>query len=159
MGRIGLLVVLLLVAAVLMPTVLLLAFLMLPSGVVFMLDKGRPKYLSLTMAMPNFCGAMPAVIKLWEHGQTYAVSTSLMFSPGNIVMAYVAAALGVGLFLSVPPIVKIYLSSASDRKVEELVKVQNELVDAWGQEVIGANPPPGESEAGFEDDEGNSQQG
>ena len=145
MQRIGLLVILLLISVVLMPTILLVAFLALPSAMVFVLDKGDPKYLSMTIAFPNVAGTVPAILDLWGEGQSYAASLSLMFEPTNIATAYLAAAAGVAVFIFIRPSVKIYLSSNSDKKVARITKVQNELIEAWGEEVIGINPPPGES--------------
>ena len=145
MQRIGLLVILLLISVVLMPTLLLVAFLVLPSAMVFVLDRGDPKYLSLTIAFPNVAGTVPAILDLWDEGQSYAASLSLMFEPTNIATAYLAATAGGAVFLFIRPSVKLYLSTNSDKRVARITKVQNELIEAWGEEVIGINPPPGES--------------
>ena len=145
MQRIGLLVILFLISVVLMPTLLLVAFLALPSAMVFALDKGDPKYLSLTIAFPNFAGTVPAILDLWDEGQSYAASLSLMFDPANIATAYLAATAGGAIFLLIRPSIKLYLSTNSDKRVARITRVQNELIEAWGEDVIGTNPPPGES--------------
>ncbi|KKJ76313.1 hypothetical protein WH95_13955 [Kiloniella litopenaei] len=135
MGRIPLLLIILVLAAVLMPSAILLAVLMVPSLVVYVIDRNPHRYFTVTISLPNFCGVLPPLMELWERGQTFDGAFSALSDPWNMMIAYGAAGLGWVLYLGTPIFVSSYLSISTDGKIKAIRRYQDDLIDAWGDGV------------------------
>ena len=135
MSRILLLLILLVLAAVLMPSAILLAVLMVPSLVVYVIDRNPHRYFTVTIGLPNFCGVLPPLMELWERGQSFDGAFSAISDPWNMMVAYGAAGLGWILYLGTPIFVSSYLSISTDGKIKAIRRYQDDLVEAWGDGV------------------------
>ncbi|WP_085904132.1 hypothetical protein [Kiloniella majae] len=145
MGRLPLLLVILVLAAVLMPSAILLAVLMVPSLVVYVIDRNPHRYFTVTISLPNFCGVLSPLTELWERGQTFDGAFSAIADPWNMMIAYGAAGLGWVLYLGTPIFVSSYLSISTEGKIKSIRRYQDDLIDAWGEGVKqSANIAPAE---------------
>ncbi|MGF1609431.1 MAG: hypothetical protein ACFCUQ_08550 [Kiloniellales bacterium] len=120
---------------VLFPTCLVLGAGMLPTALAFLFDRGREKYLVLTIAMTNFCGILPAVTELWARGQSLGSAAATLADPLHWVMAYGAATVGWLLHMGMPPIISVYYEQLTRTRVRQLAQQQKRLVDTWGEDV------------------------
>lgn len=135
MGRLPLLLIILVLAAVLMPSAILLCVLMVPSIVAFIVDRSPQRYLTMTVGLPNFCGVLPGLTKLWELGQTFDGAFSGISDPWNMMVAYSAAGFGWLIYFGTPLIVSSYLSISTEGKIKSIRSYQDVLIDAWGEGV------------------------
>ena len=135
MGRLPLLLIILVLAAVLMPSAILMCVLMVPSIVAFIVDRSPQRYLMMTVGLPNFCGALPGLAGLWQSGQTFDAAFSGVSDPWNMMVAYSAAGFGWLLYFATPIVVGSYLSISTEGKVKSIRKYQDDLIDAWGEGV------------------------
>ncbi|KLN62083.1 hypothetical protein WH96_00625 [Kiloniella spongiae] len=135
MGRLPLLLVILVLAAVLMPSAILMAVLMVPSLVVYVIDRNPHRYFTVTIGLPNFCGVLPPLMDLWERGQTFDGAFNAIADPWNMMIAYGAAGLGWVLYLGTPIFVSSYLNISTDGKIKSIRRYQDDLIDAWGNGV------------------------
>ena len=90
--------------AVLMPSCIVLMVMMVPTIVIYALDRTREKYFAITVGLLNVCGAMPAEVHLWQRGQTYDAAFDIVGDPFYWLMAYGAASVGWVIYLGLPPI-------------------------------------------------------
>ena len=135
MGRLPLLLITLVLAAVLMPSAILMGILMVPSLFAYMIDRNPRRYLTMTVGLPNFCGVLPALVALWERGQSFDGAFNGIADPWNMMVAYGAGGSGWLLYFGTPIVVSSYLSIATDGKVKSIRKYQESLIEAWGEGV------------------------
>lgn len=127
------------VVAVLLPTCVVLLIGMVPTVVAYMVDRTREKSLAITVGLLNFCGVLPGVFELWAEGQAYDVAMSVATDPLFWLTSYGAAAVGWMVYLTLPVLIATYYAMTSGRRVHSLRKRQAELVETWGEEVVGAD--------------------
>ncbi|MFZ4763199.1 MAG: hypothetical protein ACOYK8_10320 [Alphaproteobacteria bacterium] len=117
-------------------TIIFLAGL-LPSLVVFGLDKDKEKTWSLTIGSMNFCGVLYYAMDLWMSNYTVDHAQKILANPMSWGVMYGSAAVGYFLFYAIPPIAGAILSVKLGGKIDGIKKKQKELVDQWGEEVSG----------------------
>ena len=123
----------------LMPSCIVLLSGMVPTIVAFIVDRTRGKYLTITVALMNFCGTLPGLTRLWEVGQSYAAAKALAFDPFHWLASYGAAAVGWLIYLAIPPVLSAYYARSTGTRIEALRREQATLVEAWGEEVAEAD--------------------
>ncbi|MEX2631074.1 MAG: hypothetical protein WD341_14150 [Tistlia sp.] len=137
-GRISLgLLVALPVMVVLLPTTIVTLVLSLPTLVAVLVDRTRERYLVATVGLLNLCGLLPALIALWERGQSVDAAMRLLTEMLYWLSALGAAGVGWAIFISLPPLVGSYYGLISQRRVHQLRKRQKQLIEAWGEDVTG----------------------
>ena len=125
------------VIAVLLPSFIVLTVNMVPTIVAYMVDKSREKYLAITVGMLNICGTLPALVGLWQQGQSYDAALDIVGNPFHWLMAYGAAGIGWLVYLGLPPILGHYYAITSQARLLSHQHKQKILVEAWGEEVRG----------------------
>lgn len=70
-------------------------------------------------------------------GHHFAEALATVAQPIYWLIAYTGAALGWGIFLGLPPLLRRYYQVATDTRIKQLHKRQEELRDLWGDEVAG----------------------
>lgn len=128
------------VAAVLMPSIILLGTGMAPTIVAYIVDRTHEKFLTITVGLLNVCGTVPALVGLWSRGQSYSSALKIAADPFTMVIAYSAAAFGWAVYLMLPLVLTHYYSSATESRLRALRIRQEVLVEAWGEEITG-DPP------------------
>ena len=131
--------VLLPVAGLFLPTLTVLALAMLPTLGAYVAERSRENHLVVTVGLMNFCGSLPAVVKLWSGGQSFAAIGPVLHDVFGWLVAYSAAGIGWLIYLLMPPVVASYCRVASQTHVQLLKHDQRKLVEVWGEAV--AQPP------------------
>jgi len=126
-------------AALVMPTTLLLLAGLIPTVVAFIIDRDPDKSAPLTVGAMNFCGIMPFCIKLWQGGHTIDLTLRLLSQPGNWLVMYGAAAFGWLLYYGIPPLVVNAMVMREQQKIRELEQARAALVADWGPEIAGSS--------------------
>ena len=124
-------------AVFLLPTTVVLAVLMLPTIVALLTDSTPGRSVLVTVGLLNGVGSMPAVFEVWSQGHYLVEALAVIGQPIYWLIAYVAAGLGWTIFLGLPPILRQYYQVATDLRVKQLKKRQDELEDLWGEAVSG----------------------
>lgn len=124
-------------AAVFLPTTILLLVGMLPTIVAAYIDRSRRKAKAITVGAMNFAGATPFLFQLWTHGQSYHRSIELILDPMTITVIYIAAATGYVLDWGMCGIVSSFLHQKGLVQQKITKEKQKELVERWGREVTG----------------------
>lgn len=123
--------------AVLLPSAIVLAITMLPAFVALSVDRVPGRAFTVTVAMLNASGSMPAIIELWSRGHTLSAAQDVLGNPIFWMLAYLAAALGWLIFLMLPPIMRRYYGVITQTRVGLLERRQEKLRDVWGEAVTG----------------------
>ena len=127
------------VLAVLFPSCIVLMTGMAPSIVAYFVDRTTGKYLTITVALMNFCGTLPGLGDLWLEGQSIARAMTIAVDPFHWLAAYASAGAGWSIFLLVPPILKVHYARTAVTRIEALRQKQAALVEVWGDEVGGGS--------------------
>ncbi|SMF60283.1 hypothetical protein SAMN06265365_12190 [Tistlia consotensis] len=122
---------------VLLPTTMLVFVLSLPTVVAFLVDRTRERYLVATVGLLNLCGVLPALVALWDRGQSIDNAFRLLTDMVYWIAAFGAAGVGWAIFTSLPPLVSSYYTLVTQHRVNHLRKRQKQLIEAWGEEVSG----------------------
>jgi len=129
-------------AVFLLPTTVVAAFLLLPTIVALMTDSTPGRSVTVTVGLLNGVGTLPAVMHLWTQGHYFAQALSTVGRAEFWLIAYTAAALGWGIFLGLPPLLRQYYNVATDTRIKQLRKRQEELREQWGDQVTGEEQEP-----------------
>lgn len=133
--RLAWLVLLLPLLAVLLPTCLVLGAMMLPTLCALLVDRARGRYLTITVGLLNFCGALPAVADLWLEGQGLGAALDELRDLLAWLMAYGSAAVGWAIYWMTPPLVASYYALATNGRLQALRRRQKALGEQWGDGV------------------------
>ncbi len=130
------------VAAVLMPSCLLLLVLMMPTMVVFVVDGSPGRKFVVTVGLMNLAGSVPALVELWAQGQSFEAAFDGMANVFSWAGALMASGIGWLIYWIMPPIISNYQGIASKTQVLALRAKQKKLVETWGEEVALVAPQP-----------------
>ncbi len=118
-----------------LPTMLLLFAGMLPTLVAALADRTTSRYAWICVGGLNFAGLSPAVLTLWFGHSEITYALQLVTSVPVMLMAYLAAAAGWGLYFMMPPIVMTLMAATSKRRAASLHAQLKKLEEEWGKEV------------------------
>ena len=97
-----------LVALPLLPSLAVLAAGMAPTLVALVADRGRGKFLTLSIGLPNFCGCLPALVQLWSRGQGFSAAGEVLADPMVWATAFGGAGLGWLVCMAMPALAAAY---------------------------------------------------
>ena len=121
-----------------LPTVMVLAFGLVPTLVAFLIDPYKRKYCTRCVGALNVAGVVPYLLRLWSEGTNSIEDVVLILGdPLSWMVMYAAAGLGWLLYLGLPSVISVYLTIKSEQRSRTLKSRQAELVDIWGEEVTG----------------------
>lgn len=136
-------------AALVLPSLMILAIGLVPSCVALIADRSRERYLAVTVALPNACGCLPALADLWALGQTYSNAQIVLSDPVGWAAAIGGAGVGWLIYLAAPSIAAVYYASAGRLREQALKRLQKTLIETWGEEIT-AGEKPAETESSNE---------
>jgi len=146
--RLGLVLLIAVVAAVaLLPTTLLAAVLLMPTLVAAIVDRDREKFAPITVGTLNAAGASPAVAELWSRGAGLDSALSVLGDPFLWLFALAASGIGWGLHMLVPPVTSAVLAWKLERRRTLLEEGRETLAQEWGEAVAAAEAETGLGEA------------
>lgn len=125
-------------ALLFIPYTLLLVCGMLPSIVAFIADREKQKLTALTVGSLNFAATMPLLVSLWAKGGDMESVSQILSNPINWLLMFCGAGAGWVLVLIVPQLITGVIILREKRRLIDIRRRQQELVDEWGQEVSDA---------------------
>jgi len=124
------------VAIVFAPTTIMFLIGMLPTVVAAFVNRHRIRI--LTVGALNFAGCVPFVYQLWLTGHSFDNAIILLAKPENIIVMYVAAAVGYLIDWAVTGVVAAMMYEKARARKKEIKARLEVLVERWGQKVTGA---------------------
>ncbi len=151
-----------LLSVVFLPTMLVLAAFMLPTVAAVAVDRTKERYLAMGIGSLNFCGCLPALVILWEDGQSLLIATSILGDVMLWLASYGASGLGWLIYLSAHPVLASIYGATATQRMQSLQQRRGKLMEVWGEAVTTTNDVAGmpriaqagqaEQAAGEEDD-------
>jgi hypothetical protein len=136
-GRLKLLIITLIVAGCAVPAIGLIVLAgMIPSIVMGLTDRSHNKALSVCVSAPNAAGCLQAIIMMLPRGLSIEGAMNLLMQPETFLVMWGSAALGLGLFTFIPPLIAGVLASMAELKIGRLRHNQKELKRIWGDDVV-----------------------
>ena len=128
--------------AVAAPAVLvLLAGALPPTLAAFVVDRSRERHAAFAVGVLNLVGAAPYVFDLLGPRASVATALATLGDPFALGAMYGAAAVGWALVLAAPSVARIWLGIATERRLAQLRRLQQLLVEEWGEAVTDDAPP------------------
>jgi len=119
-----------------LPTVMLIAFAMLPAIVAVIIDRTEERSAAFCVGGLNFCGMFPYLMDLWFGDHDLGQAIQILTDVFALAVMYGGACMGWMLYLSLPPVIASFIQVMSERRLEQLRKTQRQILDEWGDEVI-----------------------
>jgi len=120
----------------------LLAGALLPTLAALMMDRTRERHAAFAVGVLNLVGAAPFVFDLLGPRATMATAMAALGDPFALGAIYGAAAVGWALVLAAPPAARIWLAIVTERRLAQLRRLQEVLVEVWGVDVAGEPEAP-----------------
>jgi hypothetical protein len=127
-------------AAVFLPSSVLLFVGMMPTLVAALTDWGPRRTRAITVGAMNLAGCSPFLFQLWSQGHTFEASVDIFTNPETIVVMYGAAAIGYLIDWTVSGLVAGIVYQQGLARKKAIKKRHTDLVDRWGPEVTGEMP-------------------
>lgn len=128
----------LLMAAVFLPSTVVFGALMMPTFVALLIDRSPQKSIGMTVGALNFAGIVPAWLELWAGGHTLKKAMAVATDPTMLLIAYVAAGIGWVIYANITPFVAAIVVRKTEKRVRDIDQKQKKLVARWGDGVKGA---------------------
>lgn len=118
-----------------LPSVLLLAFGLLPTLVAAIIDQSHRRSATYCVAAMNVCGLFPYLLQLWFRSHSLEAAAAILTDVFALLVIYGAAAFGWLIFVMMPPVVASFLTVLSQRRVSQLRSMQKRILQEWGEGV------------------------
>lgn len=132
--------VMLLTSVAVLPTTIVFFIGMLPTFAARFTDKSRQSSRVLTIGFMNFAGCFPFWFKLMQGGHTFDLAVNLVMDPFNVCVMYGGALVGYLIEWGLAGVVAGFMVQKGHKRLEDIKKVQRDLVVRWGNEVTGDTP-------------------
>jgi hypothetical protein len=110
---------------------------MLPSVFAMILDRGKGRFASQTIASCNFIGILPFLFDIGMNYEKSIAAREVMMEPFTWATIYGFAIIGVMLIFVLPNIMSISFTLKAEYKLKKLMAEQADLIEEWGDEVRG----------------------
>ena len=141
-----------LLAAAFLPTAFFLFISLLPFFVAYFTDKSKKKTRTITVGALNFAGCVPFLMEMWTTDHSLDKAFAMLFSVIPIIVVYAAAAVGYIIDWAMTYIVSNLLYQRGLARKKAIEKRQADLIERWGQDVMGAYKPKEKDELSFDGD-------
>jgi len=131
------------IALMMIPTVIVLAVALVPTGVAFIMERGKGYYGGLTVGAMNLAGTSPYLADLWSQGHTVSVALGIITNVFAWMMFYGAALFGWAIYSTMPAAVSAFMTMTSSQRITAMRGQQRELVQKWGPDVESVYEPEG----------------
>jgi hypothetical protein len=125
------------------PTVIVLAVALVPTGVAFIMERGKGYYGGITVGAMNLAGTSPYLADLWTQGHTVAVAVGIITNVFAWLMFYGAALFGWAIYSTTPAAVSAFMTMTAGNRITNMRTQQRELVQKWGPDVESVYEPEG----------------
>lgn len=118
-----------------LPSVVVLATLMIPTFIAILMDRHIPKTLGMTVGCMNFAGASVGWLELVRRGHDIRDALNIAMEPNSVFFAYGFAFFGWVLYLNIAPFVARMTVRKAQMRVKRIRKRQEKLKKDWGTPV------------------------
>ena len=108
---------------------------MLPTVIAYMLDRGRPRTLGITVGAMNIAGTTGVWLDLVRQGHELSEAVDIALDPSNVAMSYGLALVGLAIYLNVSPFVAKMNARKASFEIKRILKRQDALKENWGAGV------------------------
>ena len=119
---------------------------LVPTGVAFIMERGKGYYGGLTVGAMNMAGTAPYLADLWSQGHTISVALGIITNVFAWMMFYGAALFGWAIYSTTPAAVSAFMTMTSGHRITALRAQQRELVQKWGPDVESVYEPEGKAQ-------------
>jgi hypothetical protein len=138
------------ICLMIIPTVIVLAVALVPTGVAFIMERGKGYYGGVTVGAMNLAGASPYLADLWTEGHNVANAVGIITNVFAWMMFYGAALFGWAIYSTTPAIVSAVMTMTAGNRIGAMRAQQKELVMRWGPDVESVYEPEGKAAAAAE---------
>lgn len=131
------------ICLMIIPTIIVLSVALIPTGVAFLVERGKGYYGGLTVGCMNLAGASPYLFDLWFKGHNVQAAVGIITNVFAWMMFYGAAMFGWAIYTTTPSVVSTFMTMTSGRRITALRAQQRELVQKWGPDVESVYEPEG----------------
>ncbi len=135
------------ICLLMIPTVIVLAVALIPTGVAFLMERGKGYYGGLTVGAMNFAGTSPYLADLWFKGHTVDAALGIITSVFAWMMFYGAAMFGWAIYSTTPSIMSTFMTMTAGNRITTMRAQQRELVQKWGPDVESVYEPAEKTDA------------
>ena len=135
------------IGLLIIPTVIVLAVAMIPTGVAFIMERGKGFYGGLTVGALNLTGVAPYLADLWTQGHTVELALDIITNIFGWLVFYGAALFGWALYATTPAIVSAVITMTAAQRIAGLRAQQKELSQKWGPDVESTLEPEAKAAA------------
>lgn len=129
------------VSFAIIPTIVVLSIALLPTGVAFLIERGKGWYCAVTVGSLNLAGASPYLTELWVKNHTVDGAISIITNIWAYLIIYSAAAFGWAIYSTMPALIGSFMAMGAGRRIAALRDQQKELVQKWGPDVESSYEP------------------
>ncbi len=131
------------IGLMIIPTVIVLAVALVPTGVAFIMERGKGYYGGLTVGAMNLAGASPYLADLWSEGHTVAAAVGIITNVFAWLVFYGAAMFGWAIYSTTPAAVSAIMTMTAGQRITGMRATQRDLVQKWGPDVESVYEPEG----------------
>jgi hypothetical protein len=117
------------------PTMIVLAVALIPTGAAFLMERSKGYYGGITVGAMNLAGTMPYLADLWFGGHTIGGALDIITNVFAWMVFYGAAIFGWAIYSTTPSVVTTFNAMTAGRRIESFRNSQRELVQKWGPDV------------------------
>ncbi len=129
------------IGLLMIPTMIVLMVAMIPTGVAFLMERGKGYYGGLTVGAMNLAGTSPYLADLWFKGHNIPAAVGIITNVFAWMMFYGAALFGWAIYSTTPSIVSAFMTMTAGNRITGMRAQQRELVQKWGPDVESVYEP------------------
>jgi biotin transporter BioY len=129
-----------LTSVALLPTTVIFFIGMMPTIAIRLSDRSRQRTRVLTIGFMNFASCFPFWFQLMQKGHKFDVAVNIILDPMNLSIMYGGAVAGYLIEWSLSGFVAGMMVQKGRRRLENIKKMQDDMVQRWGREVSGEIP-------------------
>jgi hypothetical protein len=129
------------IGLMIVPTMVVLAVALVPTGVAFLLERKKGFYGGLTVGAMNLAGAAPFLADLWFDGHTIQAALEIITDVFAWMAFYGAAMFGWAIYSTTPGVIGAFMAMTAGRRIAAMRDQQKDLVQKWGPDVESVYEP------------------
>jgi hypothetical protein len=116
-------------------TFILLIVALLPTFVMFLVERKTTQYLTFCIGTMNLMGTIPFIFMLWKNDQGMIYVLELLSMPKTWLIIYGGAAIGLAIYSIMPSIVKFFRTSFLKNQLSFAEKEKQKILEEWGTKI------------------------
>lgn len=116
-------------------TFLLIIISLLPTFVMFLVERKTTQYLTFCIGTMNLMGTIPFIFMLWKNDQGIIYVLELFSMPKTWLIIYGGAAIGLAIYSIMPSIVKFFRTSFLKNQLSFAEKEKQKILEEWGTKI------------------------